>query len=423
MILKTGTSAKQFLGASECVRLGLPALTPNLSWAISYSVENFPNILKLADGLKSIGTKYGGATAGPVALAFKAMISFLFLGPKRSSAISEPNATDVHSREVAFALRRRPIQIHPHPRHLDVRSTCLREDLVLLVHQRLPGSRPSTIPTAAGGSVVGHHTDRMALNDDKRSKVDVSLHRVSDPGPRLDTAGCMPSSRTTHSTRFTMAASLSSSSTSPSPSAAACARSVKAGWDSPRLDARGATPSKRTTGPHAAATRAIPLDRLPIARCLPIRIRIAILVRSHRPTQLEVWHPSSSHHSPLLRLNRAVPHIPIAIRARPPSDVRYPPEVRHPSNLAISASRIPIRAHSPSSSSPLAPPPHPRLDVPFVVIPCGEMPSLYSETSSSRGGGCAVKPERCTRHSVPATRRLLFHAGRRRDGLRERAEM
>lgn len=35
-----------------------------------YSAENFPNILKLADGLKSIGTKYGGATAGQVALAW-----------------------------------------------------------------------------------------------------------------------------------------------------------------------------------------------------------------------------------------------------------------------------------------------------------------------------------------------------------------
>ncbi|KAF7334644.1 Aldo-ket-red domain-containing protein [Mycena venus] len=35
-----------------------------------YSADNFPNILKLADGLKSIGTKYGGATAGQVALAW-----------------------------------------------------------------------------------------------------------------------------------------------------------------------------------------------------------------------------------------------------------------------------------------------------------------------------------------------------------------
>ncbi|KAF8178870.1 NADP-dependent oxidoreductase domain-containing protein [Mycena galopus ATCC 62051] len=35
-----------------------------------YSAENFPNILKLGDGLKSIGTKYGGATAGQVALAW-----------------------------------------------------------------------------------------------------------------------------------------------------------------------------------------------------------------------------------------------------------------------------------------------------------------------------------------------------------------
>ncbi|KAJ7254985.1 Aldo/keto reductase [Mycena haematopus] len=35
-----------------------------------YSAENFPNILKLADGLKSIAAKYGGATAGQVALAW-----------------------------------------------------------------------------------------------------------------------------------------------------------------------------------------------------------------------------------------------------------------------------------------------------------------------------------------------------------------
>ncbi|KAJ7813692.1 NADP-dependent oxidoreductase domain-containing protein [Mycena olivaceomarginata] len=35
-----------------------------------YSAENFPNILKLADGLKSIGAKYGGATPGQVALAW-----------------------------------------------------------------------------------------------------------------------------------------------------------------------------------------------------------------------------------------------------------------------------------------------------------------------------------------------------------------
>ncbi|KAJ7166153.1 NADP-dependent oxidoreductase domain-containing protein [Mycena filopes] len=36
-----------------------------------YNATNFPNILKIADGLKSIGTKYeGGATAGQVALAW-----------------------------------------------------------------------------------------------------------------------------------------------------------------------------------------------------------------------------------------------------------------------------------------------------------------------------------------------------------------
>ncbi|KAF8178862.1 NADP-dependent oxidoreductase domain-containing protein [Mycena galopus ATCC 62051] len=35
-----------------------------------YSAENFPNILKLGNGLKSIGTKYGGATAGQIALAW-----------------------------------------------------------------------------------------------------------------------------------------------------------------------------------------------------------------------------------------------------------------------------------------------------------------------------------------------------------------
>ncbi|KAJ7659143.1 NADP-dependent oxidoreductase domain-containing protein [Mycena polygramma] len=35
-----------------------------------YSAENFPNILKLADGLKAIGGKYNNATAGQVALAW-----------------------------------------------------------------------------------------------------------------------------------------------------------------------------------------------------------------------------------------------------------------------------------------------------------------------------------------------------------------
>ncbi|KAJ7659161.1 Aldo/keto reductase, partial [Mycena polygramma] len=35
-----------------------------------YSAENFPNILKLADGLKAIGAKYNNATAGQVALAW-----------------------------------------------------------------------------------------------------------------------------------------------------------------------------------------------------------------------------------------------------------------------------------------------------------------------------------------------------------------
>ncbi|KAJ6589504.1 Aldo keto reductase [Mycena capillaripes] len=35
-----------------------------------YSAENFPNILKLADGLKAIGVKYNNATAGQVALAW-----------------------------------------------------------------------------------------------------------------------------------------------------------------------------------------------------------------------------------------------------------------------------------------------------------------------------------------------------------------
>lgn len=34
-----------------------------------YSKENFPNILKLAEGLKQIGEKHG-ATAGQVALAW-----------------------------------------------------------------------------------------------------------------------------------------------------------------------------------------------------------------------------------------------------------------------------------------------------------------------------------------------------------------
>ncbi|KAJ7149629.1 NADP-dependent oxidoreductase domain-containing protein [Mycena filopes] len=35
-----------------------------------YSATNFPNILKLADGLKAVGTKYNGASAGQVALAW-----------------------------------------------------------------------------------------------------------------------------------------------------------------------------------------------------------------------------------------------------------------------------------------------------------------------------------------------------------------
>ncbi|KAJ7314220.1 NADP-dependent oxidoreductase domain-containing protein [Mycena albidolilacea] len=35
-----------------------------------YCAENFPNILKLADGLKSVGAKYDGATGGQVALAW-----------------------------------------------------------------------------------------------------------------------------------------------------------------------------------------------------------------------------------------------------------------------------------------------------------------------------------------------------------------
>ncbi|KAJ6506607.1 NADP-dependent oxidoreductase domain-containing protein, partial [Mycena sanguinolenta] len=35
-----------------------------------YSAENFPNILKIADGLKSLGANHGGATAGQVAIAW-----------------------------------------------------------------------------------------------------------------------------------------------------------------------------------------------------------------------------------------------------------------------------------------------------------------------------------------------------------------
>ncbi|KAJ6518212.1 NADP-dependent oxidoreductase domain-containing protein [Mycena vitilis] len=35
-----------------------------------YSAENFPNLLKIADGLKSIGVKYNNATGGQVALAW-----------------------------------------------------------------------------------------------------------------------------------------------------------------------------------------------------------------------------------------------------------------------------------------------------------------------------------------------------------------
>ncbi|KAJ7690823.1 hypothetical protein B0H17DRAFT_935564, partial [Mycena rosella] len=36
----------------------------------SYSAENLPNILALTDGLKTIGAKYSGATAGQVARAW-----------------------------------------------------------------------------------------------------------------------------------------------------------------------------------------------------------------------------------------------------------------------------------------------------------------------------------------------------------------
>ncbi len=35
-----------------------------------YSKENFPNILKIADGLKAVGERHGGASAGQVALAW-----------------------------------------------------------------------------------------------------------------------------------------------------------------------------------------------------------------------------------------------------------------------------------------------------------------------------------------------------------------
>jgi aryl-alcohol dehydrogenase-like predicted oxidoreductase len=35
-----------------------------------YNAQNFPNILKLADGLKAIGAKYNGASGGQVALAW-----------------------------------------------------------------------------------------------------------------------------------------------------------------------------------------------------------------------------------------------------------------------------------------------------------------------------------------------------------------
>ncbi|KAJ6629801.1 Aldo/keto reductase [Mycena sp. CBHHK59/15] len=35
-----------------------------------YNAQNFPNILKIADGLKAIGAKYNGATGGQVALAW-----------------------------------------------------------------------------------------------------------------------------------------------------------------------------------------------------------------------------------------------------------------------------------------------------------------------------------------------------------------
>ncbi|KAJ7016100.1 hypothetical protein C8F04DRAFT_1194496 [Mycena alexandri] len=35
-----------------------------------YNATNCPNILKIADGLKAIGTKYNGATAGQVTLAW-----------------------------------------------------------------------------------------------------------------------------------------------------------------------------------------------------------------------------------------------------------------------------------------------------------------------------------------------------------------
>ena len=40
-----------------------------LAWVLRYSKDNFPNILKLVEGLQKIGAKHG-ASAGQVALAW-----------------------------------------------------------------------------------------------------------------------------------------------------------------------------------------------------------------------------------------------------------------------------------------------------------------------------------------------------------------
>ncbi|KAJ6546185.1 NADP-dependent oxidoreductase domain-containing protein [Mycena vulgaris] len=57
-----------------------------------YNAQNFPNILKLADGQKEIGVKYDGVTAGQVAPAWllaRAKMSFLSLGRRKSKYLKE----------------------------------------------------------------------------------------------------------------------------------------------------------------------------------------------------------------------------------------------------------------------------------------------------------------------------------------------
>lgn len=45
-------------------------LMRNLMHACRFSAENFPNILKIVDGLAAIGAKYNGASSSQIALAW-----------------------------------------------------------------------------------------------------------------------------------------------------------------------------------------------------------------------------------------------------------------------------------------------------------------------------------------------------------------